>query len=271
MGDRVIDAGCGIRNRFAAIGLIGWAALAMGLAGCAVKPQFPEGKALLQGEDARWARPPGCQRAELELSVFQGRRKTSLSAVLTVAPYRAYKLDLFGLPGMLVASFLWHAGEWTLVIHDQETYRTGKGERVALENLGIGPVSVHDLFSFLWGDFFPGLSDTAGLPVGFTRGNDGTLRYAAGGMNWVLALDPRTGLVREALREDSSLHIAYGDYRVMHGRPAPRRVQVSSRGRLLLEIRLKNLEDNPTLRRDPFLLKIPPAYREGTPPGPLPK
>ena len=248
-----------------------WAAAS--LFGCAPKPRFAAGEALLQGEATRLPPPPGSQRAELELTVYQGKRKTTLSAVLSAAPYRAYKLDIFGLPGMMVGSFLWNASHWTLVLHEQEAYRNGQGEQPFLGPVEIGRMSVHDLFSFLWGDFFPGPGDSSrgGLPDSLAPGPQGTFGFKADGMRWTVQLDPATGVVRQARREDS-LEIQYLDYRVHDGRPLPRQARISARGATLLDIRVKSLEDNPHWKRDPFVLKVPTMYKELPPqPGEAPR
>jgi hypothetical protein len=241
---------------------------------------------------------PDSLRCELELTAFGGGRKSSVSAAFSARPSWAYKLDLFGLPGMVAGSFLWTPSKWTLVIFDREEYGEGAGEHVEIGNLGLQEVSVHDVFSFLWGDFFPGairsrdsIRDSTGemamggraltgVPVGMTGTGGGAFRYPGRDARWRITLDPKTGLVREALREDSAFRIEYGDYkrgpagsgqnasasaedgRPVPHRPVPHRVKLYRFREQILEIRVKSLEDNPHWRRDPFFIKVPKGFRK---------
>jgi len=246
------------------------AVAALLLWGCAVKPRYPAGEALLKGETAQLPPRPDSLRAELELTAFAGGRKSSVSAAFSCLPRSKYKLDLFGLPGMVAASFLWLQGQgqepdhWTLVMFDRESYAADTGEHVEFGNLGIREVSVHDIFSFLWGDFFPGYPARPGgvLPADFQGGGDGTLRYTAQGQHWTAWLEPGTGLVRGAVREDSAFRMEYSDYKILKNRPVPRRARLFSRSGLVLEIRVKSVEDDPHWRRDPFFIKVPKGFQK---------
>lgn len=279
------------------------AAAALLLAGCAAAPRFHAGQALIRGETPVFPPAPDSLRCELELTAFGGGRKSSVSAAFSAKPASAYKLDLFGLPGMVAGSFLWTPSRWNLVLFDREEYGEGEGEHVEIGNLGLQEVSVHDVFSFLWGDFFPGAArsgDTAGgasdasgdsaisqiggrlstgVPEGTAGIGDGVFRYPGRDAHWRIAIDPKTGLVREAAREDSAFRIEYGDYKrgpeggsrsasmsdggekpVPH-RPVPRRVKLYRYREPILEIRVKSLEDHPRWRRDPFFIKVPKGFR----------
>jgi hypothetical protein len=239
------------------------------LAGCASAPRFPAGEAILKGETPVFPPPPDSLRTELELTAFGGGRKSSVSAAFSAKPLLAYKLDLFGVPGMVAGSFLWTPGKWTLVLFDREEYVEGAGEHVEIGNLGLKEISVHDVFSFLWGDFFPGDSAT-GTPEGLTRAGEGAFTYPARGMRWRVSLDAKTGQVREAAREDSAFRIDFGDYQRSKegaldqgkGRAVPRKVKLFRYREQVLEIRVKTLEDNPHWRRDPFFVKVPKGFRK---------
>jgi len=253
------------------------ATLAALLAGCAIAPRFPAGEALVRGETPVFPPPPDSLRAELELIAFEGGRKSSASAALSAKPYARYKLDLFGLPGMTAASMYWTPTRWTLVLFDREAYAEGAGESVAFGPPGLREVYVHDVFSWLWGDYFPGLSGeigktgSAGLgdadSAGLVRAGAGVFRYAARGRQWRATLDPETGLVREAMREDSAFRIRYEDYkaggggRLDKGEALPRKVGIFSREGQLLEIRVRKVEADPQWRRDPFFIKVPKGFR----------
>ncbi|HKP94382.1 MAG TPA: hypothetical protein VJ385_01375 [Fibrobacteria bacterium] len=248
--------------------------------GCATAPRFPAGEAILKGEPPGFPPAPDSLRAELELTVFAGGRKSSVSAAFLAKPWRAYKLDLFGLPGMVAGSFLWTPERWTLAVFDREEYVEGAGEHVEIGNLGLKEMSVHDVFSFLWGDFFPGDGpsrdrnggDTAGgspaatVPEAMRNLGNGSFGYSAGGLRWRVSLDGKTGLVREALREDSAFRIGFSDYRAggspEKGRPVPRKVRLYRYREPLLEIKVESAEDNPHWRRDPFSIKVPKGFRK---------
>lgn len=249
--------------------MIPWG-IAFFLSGCAVAPHFPAGEALLKGEPSRFPPAPDSLRAELELTAFGGGRKSSVSAAFVARPEAEYKLDLFGLPGMVAGSFLWTPERWTLVVFDQEEYVEGVGAHVEIGNLGLNEISVHDMFSALWGDFFPGDtpgSDTA-APPGIRSLGDATFGYEAQGVRWRVHLDPGTGLVRQALREDSAFRIAYSDYRIgsggtlEKGRPVPGRIRIYRYRDPLLDIRVKSVEDNPRWHRNPFFIRIPKGFRK---------
>jgi hypothetical protein len=76
------------------------------------------------------------------------------------------------------------------------------------------------------------------------------------------SLEEKSGLVVQVVREDSAFRIEYSEYKVMMGRPVPRRTRLYSRAGVLLEIRVKGLEDNPHWRRDPFFVKVPAGFQK---------
>ncbi|MDB5104018.1 MAG: hypothetical protein JWP91_1707 [Fibrobacteres bacterium] len=248
--------------------------IALLLAGCAASHRFPAGQAILKGETPVFPPAPDSLRTELELTAFADGRKSSVSAAFSARPRLAYKLDLFGLPGMVAGSFLWTPDKWTLVLFDRDQFTEGAGEHVEIGNLGLKEVSVHDVFSFLWGDFFPGDIPAAGgagasgTPEGLTSAGEGVFTYSAQGVAWRVSLDAKTGFVREASREDSAFRLAFSDYQGVSGgalekkgRPVPRRVRLYRYREQVLEIRVKSLEDDPHWRRDPFFVKVPKGFR----------
>lgn len=279
------------------------------LLGCGPKVYFKGGEALLEGEAPPEMKVPDSLRASLELTGYQGRRKTTVATTFSSLPGRKYRMDVYGFPGMVEATFHWADTGWTLIVYGREGYLRGYGDTVDLPGLGVGKVPVHDLFAFLWGDFFPGDGGAAGTggiagsagEAGAAAGDathtgvggevgtpkdsatgEGTARSGSGGPvavfpprwesskgvvrysgesgRWVVQVEPATGLVREAVREDSAFRIRYEDYVLQNGRPLPRRVKVFSGSKPLLDIAVKEVEDNPAWKRDPFLLKIPKGF-----------
>jgi hypothetical protein len=218
-------------------------------------------------------KPPDSLRVSLELTAIAGSRKSSVSAALSARPGTAYKLDLFGIPGVAAGGFLWTRGpdagpaKWDLVVFDREEYVEGGGEHVEIGNLGLHEVSVHDLFSWLWGDYFPGDSLRGGtLPEGWAKTGDGTFAYQGGGFAWKAEIDPGTGLPRAAMRADSAFRIEFGAWHAGAGPKAPQRA-VPGRARLyrygepVLEIKVSSVEDDPAWKRDPFVLRIPQGFK----------
>lgn len=240
------------------------------LAGCAASPKWPAGRALVDGVTPTFPPAPDSLRASLELTAIAGGRKSSVTAAFSARPGAAYKLDLFGIPGIVAGGFLWtrgsqgEPGKWDLVVFDDEAYIEGAGDYVAIGNLGLREVSVHDLFSWLWGDYFPG--DTArSLPEDWAKAADG-FGYSGSGMAWRAEIDPKTGLPRSAMRVDSAFRIEFGSWRKGAGpkakdRPLPGKARLYRYGEPVLEIKVSSVEDLPAWRRDPFVLRIPKGYK----------
>ncbi len=273
------------------------------LCGCAVKPYYPSGQDLLRGQDPNknqnqnqnhFPPIPDSVRAELELTAFHQKQKSSVTAAFSSIPRSDYKLDIFGLPGMVAASFLWQKNLWSMVLYDDQTFAQDSGEHVEFGNLGIHEMSIHDLFAFLWGDFFPGLSlgSSFGSTVQFEKysnprnvnpenenqpnpnavnqnipshGKNLMLRYQVKGQSWFAEIDSISGLVQSVTRQDSAFRITYEDYRSQKSKgrepfPIPEKTSIYSRQGLLLEIKVKSLERNPHWRKNPFFIKIPKTF-----------
>jgi hypothetical protein len=130
---------------------------------------------------------------------------------------------------------------------------------------GIGQIPVHDVFAWLWGDFFPGDTALAGLPAGWGRAPEGGFAYPGTEGEWRVRLDSATGLPRSVVRADSAFRIEYGSWRAGAGkaspeRPVPRDVRLFRYGQPLLEIKIGSIEDEPRWKRDPFVLRIPKGF-----------
>jgi hypothetical protein len=139
---------------------------------------------------------------------------------------------------------------------------------------------VHDLFSWLWGDFFPGDSALGGLPAGWTptgtapaapapaapAAGPGSFTYRGLEGDWRVEFDPKTGLPAAATRADSAFRIEFMAWRAGAGatspdRPVPRHVRFYRDGEPVLEIKVSTVEDDPAWKRDPFVLRIPKSFR----------
>lgn len=263
--------------------------VALLLGGCATAPRWPAGRSLLDGVTAPLPKPPDSLRASLELTAQAGGRKSSVTAAFSARPGAAYKLDLFGIPGVTAGGFLWQRGtvpepgsdaergpetepgpetgpgKWTLVIYDKEEYVEGRGPRVEFGPPGLGQIPVHDVFAWLWGDFFPGDTAHAGLPAGWTRAPGGGFAYPGSDGEWRVRLDPVTGLPQSVVRADSAFRIEYATWRAGAGgaapeRPVPREVRLFRFGEPLLGIKVSMVEDQPHWKRDPFVLRIPKGF-----------
>jgi hypothetical protein len=152
-----------------------------------------------------------------------------------------------------------------LVIYDKEEYVEGEGPRVEIGPPGLGQIPVHDVFAWLWGDFFPGDSALAGLPAGWGRAPEGGFAYPGAEGEWRVRLDSATGLPRSVARADSAFRIEYASWHSGAGeaspdRPVPREVRLYRFGEPLLEIKVSSVEDQPHWKRDPFVLRIPKGF-----------
>jgi hypothetical protein len=151
------------RKRWKWQGFASLSILSLLISACApTQVRFPAGKTLLEGGTPAPLPAPDSLRAELELTGYERRGKTTVSAAFSSLPLRKYKLDLMGFPGMVAASFLWTDTGWVLALYEREGYLRGDGDTVELPGLGVAAAPVHDLFSWLWGDFFPGTAPTEG-------------------------------------------------------------------------------------------------------------
>jgi hypothetical protein len=254
------------------------------LAGCATAPRWPAGRSQLHGVTSPLPTPPDSLRASLELTALSGGRKSSVTAAFSAKPGQAYKLDLFGIPGVTAGGFLWqreprgdtgsreeggsHAGpgKWALVIYDKEEYVEGEGPKVEIGPPGLGQIPVHDVFAWIWGDFFPGDTALAGWPAGWGRAPGGGFAYPGTDGEWRAVLDTATGLPRSVTRADSALRIEYGSWHAGAGasspeRPVPQDVRLFRFGEPVLEIKVGSVEDQPHWKRDPFVLRIPKGFR----------
>lgn len=236
---------------------------ALALAGCAAPARWPAGRDLLAGVTPVLRLPPASLGASLEITALAGRERRSVTAALAAEPGRAYKLELSGFPGVTAGAFLWRPERWDLVLYERGEYVEGRGGRIDVGLLETGDATVHDLFSWLWGDFFPGDTALSGLPADLARAPSGGFAYGGTSGAWRIGLDGESGLPRYAQRADSAIRLEYAAWRTGSGkgdRPLPARVRILRRGRAVLEIRVSALKDNPAWKRDPFVLRIPPGF-----------
>ncbi len=170
-------------------------------------------------------------------------------------PLRRYRLDAFGFPSSIVASWLWEDGRWLLLRHDRREALSGSG--VALG--GDSPVRLPDVravLGFLSGEPLPGFpGDSSVRP---RSGGDGTVRWRHEGEEWVARLDPETGIPRSA--RSSSLELRYSRHREREGHVVPGQVVVVTEGDSLLTLTVRDWKPRPEWKRDPFRLIVPAGY-----------
>lgn len=78
----------------------------------------------------------------------------SLSGVLFAVPHKRYRFEFSGPMGIGIASLLWNAGEWTLLLPQQKAFASGRGYLVG-GYAGIPLFDVHRIASLFWGNVLP--------------------------------------------------------------------------------------------------------------------
>ncbi len=227
---------------------------------------FPEGRRLLEGERPAPPPRPDSLSAELSLTFHEGGGRNTVSATLSALPYDKYKLDFFGLFGVLLAGFYFEDSSWTLAIYEDGVFMRREGNHIALPQLGVEPLSVHLFFSYLWGHFLPigewedGVDYSPPTPTSISGAP--IVRVEYGGEEWRVEWNARTGTVAAYVQETRNFRMEFENYRTLRGRPIPRRASLWREGKKVLDIEVKDVRYNPKWKRTPFFLKIPDSFRE---------
>ncbi len=250
---------------------LGLAWLSSALSGCAPSLRYDAGRALLaQPRHAGYdtlpmhslsgkaphpvGLPPDSLDADLVLVAHEGRRKTEVFGRLFARPGHCGKLDLYGMPGMLGGAFRWRNADWELAVYDPPRYDSGQGSRVPLPLPGGAEAPYDALFAPLWGALLPWMP---GTPLRRDSVRTEVFSGPGEGGRWSVAFDVRTGLPDTLWDEDGGWTLIYGQWRSMQGRLVPALVTCLHDGRVWLEVGLKQVRDNPTWKRDPFVLRKP--------------
>ena len=142
------------------------------------------------------------------------------------------------------------------VRHDSKEVWEGTGNQIELEGSPLQLPDVHAVLGFLWGRPLPGFQ---GRDTLLAPGPAGEIRWVYHGEVWEANLDAITGLCREVRSE--SLAIKYGRYERRGGRLIPGEAEIFVDGASVLMMRVRELNDAPVWRKNPFLL-VPPAGYE---------
>ena len=171
-------------------------------------------------------------------------------------PNHAYRIDAFGFPSLIAASYLWIDGRWIWVRHDKKQVMEGVGNEFEIEDSPLRLPDVHAVLGFLWGRPLPGFTERDSL---LAPGPAGEVRWVYRGEIWEALIDPKTGLCREV--RSASLSIKYGLYERRGGKVLPGQAEIFIEGTSVMVLRLRELNEAPSWRKNPFLLSPPAGYQ----------
>lgn len=240
----------------------------LSLAACAPPLRDPWGLSIRRGETpAPRALPKTLQvdlglqpgaRGSLPLSArlyAEPPAESSAASPASPASSGRYRLDVFGFPSQIAASWLWDKGEWILVRHDKREARAGKGPLPEQEGLPVRLSDVHEALGFLWGEPLPGF---ASADTAFSVGADGVVRWRRNGEPWEATLDSATGLCREA--RSPHLTLRYRRHHRQDDLVVAAETEVYAGEESLLVLRVRDWVASPPWKKDPFLLRVPEGY-----------
>jgi hypothetical protein len=224
----------------------------------------PFGLALLKGRTPSPAAPESL-RVDVGIALSQ-KGALPFSARLYAEPYRRYRLDAFGFPSRIAASYLWIEGRWTLQLYAKREIFQGRGDSVSLDvdGLSLHLPDVHALLGPLWGDPLPGFRNRDSGTL--ARSGD-TLRWSSRGINWLARFDSLTGLCLET--HSSTLKFRYSHHQRQGARIVPRDIEVFLNGESVMELQVNQIDEHPVWKKDPFTL--PGSGKWGLSDGGFPK
>ena len=229
--------------------------VAVWLVACAPVLKDPWGIAVSQGRDAEALSPPDSLQADVGVTPRE-RGLMPFSVRVYAKPRQAYRIDAFGFPSLIAASYLWIGGRWTWVLHDKRQVWEGVGNQVELEDSPLRLPDVHAVLGFLWGQPLPGFLQRDSL---LAPGPAGEIRWSYQGEVWEARIDAATGLCREV--RSPSVTLRYGLYERRGARVTPGEVEIFMDGASVLALRLRGLNEAPKWKKSPFQL-LPPAVYE---------
>lgn len=239
------------------------------LAACAAPIRDPWGMAVARG-DSPPLRAPAAFQADLGV-LPRARGALPFSARLygevraaavprgdsSGPPARRYRLDLFGFPSAIAASWLWSDGRWLLVRHDRREAISGEGPALDMEDPPVRIPDVPAVLGVLAGELLPGYPG-AGATV---APDSGIVRWRVGNEDWEARIDPATGLCLEV--KSPALALRYARPRLHGGIVIPEKIDILAGGDTLLSLTLRDWKASPTWKKDPFDLVAPPGYASG--------
>jgi hypothetical protein len=245
-------------------GLIMAASVPLALVSCAPTIKDPWGLSLSRGETpARLQRPDSLQ-ADLGITPrtpgampFSVRFYADLgdSGRFHADSARRYRIDVFGFPSLIAASWLWKENAWILVRHDQRSIRRGTGAVLAQADMPLNLPDVHAVLGFLWGAPLPGFSGEDSLTLSQTGG---VVRWTYRGEPWEARFDTTTGLCREV--SSPSIILRYRQHRLRGGFVVPDEAEIFLDGKSLLTLRVREWAASPPWKKNPFELAVPMGY-----------
>ena len=206
--------------------------------------------------------PPDSLQADLGITPREPGL-VPFTARLYAKPRRAYRMDAFGFPSLLAASYLWKEGRWMWVRHDSRQVWEGSGNQLELEGSPLQLPDVHAVLGFLWGRPLPGFIERDSL---LAPGPAGEIRWSYHGEVWQARIDKASGLCREVHSASLSMKYAkYGRYGGRKGerhgkRVLPGEVEILVNGASVMVLSVRELKDDPFWKKNPFALLPPAGY-----------
>jgi hypothetical protein len=229
---------------------------------CAAPVRDPWGVAIARGESVA-PRLPASFQADLGVRPhaagslpFSARLygEAHSSSDSAVRASRRYRLDVFGFPSAVMASWVWNDGNWLLVRHDMREAISGEGIALGAEDSPVRIPDVPAVLGVLAGEPLPGYPGT-GQPV---ADSGGIVRWYFRGEPWRARIDPDNGLCRKV--ESPSLALLYARHHLHDGVVVPDEIQVLADGDTLLSLSVRDWKASPAWKKDPFNLGVPVGY-----------
>lgn len=224
---------------------------------CAPPLRDPWGMAVARGQLP--PKHPAAATLQADLGLLPRMRGAlPLSTRLYAQPGVRYRLDVFGFPSLLAASWLWQDGSWLLVRHDKRQVRTGSGPLHAEDDLPLDLPDAHAALGFLWGNPLPGFPESDSARTQFTSDSTGRVQWVYNGEPWEARIDPATGICREV--RSTHLTLRYSLHRAHGGMVIAEQAEIFSGEESLLVLRIRDWVASPPWKKDPFVLPVPEGY-----------
>lgn len=176
-----------------------------------------------------------------------------LSGVLFAVPYERYRFEFSGPMGIGIASLLWNAGEWTLLLPQQKAFASGRGYLVG-GYAGIPLFDVHRIASLFWGNVLPrGTTVDSSRTVSGKREMFGRTSL---GIPFFAVCDTNGRIARIS---EGAERLEFMDYAEFGGVVAPSKATVYRREGAL-NFRLKSVKPDAEWGRGIWRLPIPEDY-----------